>query len=122
MTVHKPLILTGGQVARLPDGDSIETGQPNLSNSQTILVTSTLINIDSYHIQLDANSNQTLRTINGAATNDLIYIRGLVGMSRVTVKTGGNIAVKKNRKIESPFDVLVLLNIGGAWTEVSWNG
>jgi hypothetical protein len=93
-----------------------------LGDSELILVTSTLINIDSYHIQLDADTNQTLHTINGGAENDVIYIRGVTGMAKVTVTASGNVAVKANRKIESPFDVLVLLNLGGAWTEVSWNG
>jgi hypothetical protein len=123
MVVHKPLVLDDGQVQRLPDGDSIETGQPNIGNAENIFVTSPSITISATHIILDATSNQNLDFINGGTTNDVIFVRGTVGMSKVTVRDAGNVLVPLNRKIESPATVLQLLNIGlDLWVEVSWSG
>lgn len=121
MHARIPLVLgTSGQEEQLPVGDYIPA---NIGSPNIVFVTSNAVNYIETHMVVDATSNQKVRTINGGSANDLLYIRGTLNMNKVEFepdKPGGNISSKKKRKIENPNQVLVLLNLGNTWTEVSW--
>lgn len=108
-----------GQVEQLPVTDSIfNIGVPGL-----VVVTSNVITYSNTHMSVFAVSNQIVITINGGVANDLLYIRGTPGTSEVRFEKGsGNIFGGGNRKIKDFDQVLVLLNLGGSWVEVSWSG
>ena len=125
MSERIPLVLsTAGQVEQLPDGDFVKLGKLNVGPPESIVVTGPTITVSGSYIEVTATSNQTLVQIDGGEPFDLLFIRGIVGTSRIRVEKGiGNILGGNKRDIDSPFKILMLLNTDGSnWVEVSWQG
>ena len=121
MAARKPLVLTAGQIERLPDGDFIELGKLNIGAAESINVISDTITVTKTHVEVASLVNQDVIQINGGEDNDLLLIRGALVTARVRFKSTGNLVLTKNRNVEGIPDILVLLKLGSLWYEVSWS-
>lgn len=123
MAGHKPLVLIGSQIERLPDGDFVQLGKLNIGPAELINVVGPAITVSSSHAEVTSPVNTTVLTINGGETSDILFIHGQsVLTKKINFDLGGNLILPKKRTVEGPYNILMLLNESGFWYEVSWSG
>jgi hypothetical protein len=121
MASRLPLVLEGAQVEQLPDGDFVQLGKLNIGPAQLVEVVSPVITATSSHMEVNSGVSQTVDTINGGDSSDILFIHGQAGTAKINFDLGGNLILKKKRTVEGLGDVLLLLREGGFWYEVSWS-
>ncbi len=101
-------------------GDVILKGRLNLDAGSALTISSNAVTvIRTRHSLTVSGASDTLNTINGGVSGDILYLTGTAGKTITVADGAGNIECNTNRTIDGTNDWMTLMYDGSKWQMLS---